>query len=389
MTPDVEPFHISISDQQLDDLHARLEAARWPAELPNVGWDRGVPLDYLQELTKYWHEHFNWRRQEAQLNALPQFTTRIDGQTIHFAHIRSAHPHATPLLLLHGWPGNFVEFLHVVEPLTNPDATGEGPAPAFDLVIPCLPGFGFSTPLAGPGMGTETMARILVKLMSVLEYQRYGVQGYDIGSWVASEMARQAPEHILGVHLNSAMTFPTGIEGETEGLSETDQQRWDEMQGFDDAYFHVNSKRPQTIAYGLTDSPIGQLAWIMDIYKAMTHPVEELPDTVIDRDLMLTNISVFWFTATAASAAQVYYEDMTANSWAEEDAETTSTWTPTRGTVPTAVLVSAQDITVRAWAERDYNLVRWTELEDGGHFLSMERPELLVDDVRAFFSQLY
>lgn len=390
--PSIVPFSIAISDEQVADLNARIDATRWPDELPGVGWERGVPVSYLKELAAYWRTGYDWRKQEEELNVLPQFTTVIDGQRLHFAHVRSPEPDATPLLLLHGWPGNFVDFLDVIVPLTNPGAHGGDRSQAFDLVIPSLPGFGFSTPLAGPGMDAAKTAGVLVHLMTALGYERYGVQGYDTGAWVAPEIATQAPERVVGVHLNAAMSFPIGAEGETDDLSETDQRRWDAIQGFDDAYFHCNSKRPQTVAYGLTDSPVGQLAWIMEMYKGLTHPEDELPEVVLDRDRMLTNVSLYWFTATAASAAQCYYEAVSANSWTDDDdqewSSETHDWSPEKATVSTAMLVSAHDITVRRWAERDHHIVRWTELNDGGHFLSMERPHLLVADLREFFSQL-
>ncbi|WP_326809261.1 epoxide hydrolase [Streptomyces sp. NBC_01775] len=404
-TPGIRSFRIDIPQAQLDELDARLAATRWPEELPGVGWSRGVPAAYLKELAGYWRTAYDWRAHEAALNTHPQYMTTIEGQNIHFLHVRSPEPDAAPLMLLHGWPGSVVDFLDVIGPLSDPRAHGGDPAEAFHLVIPSLPGFGFSTPLAGPGMGAASMAGVLTGLMSRLGYGRYGVQGYDTGSWVAPEMGKQAPDHVIGVHVNAMITFPIGAEGEMDGLTEAEQRRWQQMQNFNDGYLQCNSKRPQTVAYALTDSPVGQLAWIVEKFKELTDPEDGLPEDSIDRDRVLTEVSLYWLTGTAASAAQVYYEEISANTWSEAAADDWSTgsgaehgtgwgdgqedWAAgRRGTVPTAVLVSAHDVTIRRWAERDHNIVRWTELEHGGHFLAMEAPEQVVSDVREFFSKV-
>lgn len=364
-SPDIRPFRIAIPQAQLDDLHSRLASARWPDEVPGVSWSRGVPVGYLKELAEYWRTGYDWRKHEAALNEHPQFITTIDGQNLHFLHVRSAKPDALPLMLLHGWPGGVVDFLDVIEPLSRD----------FHLVIPSLPGFGFSTPLAGPGMSPARMASVISELMQRLDYRRYGVQGYDTGAWVAPELGKQRPEQVVGIHLNALLTFPVGEEGELEALTEAERQKWAAMENFNDGYLQCNSKRPQTVTYGLHDSPVGQLAWIMEKFKELTAPEDGLPEDSIDRDRMLTDVSIYWLTGTAGPAAQIYYETM--NSWSDAGAG---------NSVPTAVLVSALDPTIRPWAERDHNVVRWTELDRGGHFLSMEEPELLVEDVRAFFA---
>jgi pimeloyl-ACP methyl ester carboxylesterase len=389
---DLRPFRIDIPQADLDDLKARLANTRWPSEVPGVGWSRGVPVNYLKELAEYWRTSFDWRAQEAQLNQFPQYVTTIDEQNIHFLHVRSPEPDAPALLLLHGWPGGVVDWLDVIGPLSNPRAHGGDPADAFDLIIPSLPGFGFSTPLAGPGMSPATMAGVLTQLMSRLGYQRYGVQGYDTGSWVAPEMAKQDPDRVIGVHVNAMITFPIGAPGEMDDLTEVEQRRWQAMQNFNDGYLQCNSKRPQTVTYGLHDSPVGQLAWIVEKFKELTDPEAGLPEDSIDRDRILTDVSLYWLTGTAGSAAQVYYETMSANDWAAEgsDWETASSdsWESEPATVPTGILVSNHDVTVRRWAERDHNVVRWTELDRGGHFLSMEAPDLLIADVREFFQKV-
>ncbi|MFP3969305.1 epoxide hydrolase [Actinomadura fulvescens] len=400
---DIRPFRIDVPQAQLDDLHARLANTRWPDEVPGAGWDRGVPVAYLKDLAEHWRTRYDWRAHEAALNRHPQFMTTIDGQNLHFLHVRSPEPDAAPLLLLHGWPGGVTDFLDVIGPLSDPRGHGGDPADAFHLVIPSLPGFGFSTPLAGPGMNAARMAGVLVRLMAALGYGRYGVQGYDTGSWVGPELGRQDAAHVTGVHLNAMITFPVGADGEMDGLTETEQRRWQAMQNFNDGYLQCNSKRPQTVTYGLHDSPAGQLAWIVEKFKELTDPEDGLPEDSVDRDRILTDVSVYWLTGTAGSAAQIYYEELSAASWSEttdtgqwdhpSDAGEGSgadagAWAPEPATVPTGVLVSAHDVTIRRWAERDHNIVRWTELDRGGHFLSMEAPDLLIDDVRAFFRTL-
>ncbi|MDR3080239.1 MAG: epoxide hydrolase [Streptomyces sp.] len=405
MSPDIRPFRIDVSQHQLDDLRSRLAATRWPDELPGVGWSRGVPATYLKGLAEYWRTAYDWRTHEAALNAFPQYLATVDGQNIHFLHVRSPEPGATPLMLLHGWPGSVVDFLDVIGPLSDPRAYGGDPVDAFHLVIPSLPGFGFSTPLAGPGMDSARMAAVLTRLMSRLGYTRYGVHGYDTGSWVAPQMGKQVPEHVVGIHVNAMVAFPVGVEGEMDGLTEAEQRRWQAMQNVNDGYLQCNSRRPQTVAFALTDSPVGQLAWIVEKFKELTAPEDGLPEDSVDRDCILTEVSLYWFTCTAASAAQIYYEEISANTWDDgegaagepsagsDTAAHDSEWgdgqddwsAGQRGTVPTAVLLSTHDVTIRRWAERDHNIVRWTELDHGGHFLVMEAPDSLVDDVREFF----
>ncbi|QFG22400.1 epoxide hydrolase family protein [Actinomadura sp. WMMB 499] len=394
---DIRPFTIDIPQDLLDDLDDRLARTRWPDELPGVGWDRGVPAGYLRELAEHWRTGYDWRVHEAALNEHPQFTTVIDGQNVHFLHVRSPEPDAVPLLLLHGWPGTFADFLDVIGPLSDPRAHGADPSAAFHLVVPSLPGFGFSTPLAGPGMSAARMAAVLGELMERLGYARYGVHGYDTGSWVGPELGKAAPDRVTGVHVNGMITFPLGAEGEMDALSDAERERWRRMQDFNDGYLQCNSKRPQTVAYGLHDSPSGQLAWIVEKFKELTMPEDGLPEDAIDRDRILTDVSLYWLTGTAASAAQVYYEEfVNANAWSAEGGaedggdwgDDGGGWEPEAATVPTGVLVSAHDVTIRPWAERDHNVVRWTELGKGGHFLAMEEPEAVVDDLRGFFASV-
>ena len=379
----IRPFRVDVPQADLDDLRERLARTRWPDELGGVGWSRGVPVGYLRELAEYWRTSYDWRKHEARLNQLPQFTTTIDGANLHFLHVRSPEPAATPLLLLHGWPGSVVEFLELVGPLTDPAANGGDPADAFHLVIPSLPGFGFSGPVAEPGLSYGRIAAVLVELMARLGYDRYGVQGGDVGAFVAPEVGRQAPGRVVGVHVNALVTFPSGDPAELADLTEAEQQRMARMRHFQEemmGYSHIQATRPQTLAYGLTDSPAGQLAWIVEKFKEWTDPAAELPEDAVDRDHLLTNVSVYWFTATAGSSAGHYYDT----------AHDPGAWAPReRGTVPTGVAVSlTQDVAIRKLAERDHNVVHWSEFERGGHFAAMENPEFLAGDVRAFFGGL-
>jgi pimeloyl-ACP methyl ester carboxylesterase len=363
---DIRPFRIDIPAAQLDDLKARLANTRWPGELPGVGWTRGVPQGYLQELAEYWRTGYDWRVHEKALNEHPQFVTTIDGQQVHFLHVRSSDPDAVPLILLHGWPSSVVDFLDVIGPLSE----------THHLVIPSLPGFGFSVPLAGPGMNMARIAGLMVRLMAALGYQRYGVQGFDTGSFVGPEMAKQDPEHVLGVHLNAAITFGIGADGELDALSDADRERWQRMETYNDGYMQIQTKSPQTLAYGLHDSPAGQLAWIAEMFH-------RLSDGEIDRDRLLTEVTLYWLTGTAGSSAQLYFESIGADAW-DDDAE----WPAEQSSVPTGFLLSRNDVTVRAFAERDHEVVHWTEAGRGGHFLAIEEPQVYVDDVRAFFRKV-
>ena len=379
---DMHEFTVDIPQAALDDLSERLARTRWPDELPGVGWSRGVPLGYLKELAEYWRSSYDWRAQEARLNAYPQFTTEIDGQTIHFLHVRSAEEDATPLMLIHGWPGSFVEFLDVVEPLIDPRGHGDSTAPAFHLVIPSLPGHGFSQPLSEPGWTDGRVARALAELMARLGYERYGVQGGDIGAFIAPEIGRIAPEHVVCVHVNALVTFPSGDPADMANLSEGEQRRLALHKHFRDdqmAYMQLQGTRPQTIAYALTDSPVGQLAWIVEKFKEWSDPAAELPEAAIGRDRMLTNVMLYWLTGAARSSANAYYERF-------HDA---SMWAPKqRSSVPVGVAVFTTDVAIRRFAEKTNMVVHWSEFERGGHFAAMEAPDLFIGDVRAFFGRI-
>lgn len=376
MTNEITPFRIEITEAELSELQDRLRRTRWTDELPEGGWERGVPASYLKDLAGYWAETFDWRAVEAELNRYPQYRTVIDGQNLHFLHVRSERADATPLLLLHGWPGSVVDFLDLIEPLT----TGET---AFHLVIPSLPGFGFSGPTTEAGWTDTRIASALAVLMARLGYQRYGVQGGDIGAFIGPALGRVDPEHVIGVHANALVTFPTGDPADLAALTETEQLRLKAMKHFQDdmsAYMQLQGTRPQTLAHALADSPTGQLAWIVEKYKEWTDPAKELPEDAVDRDRMLATVSIYWFTDTARSVANSYYERF-------HDA---SMWAPKPpGTVPTGVAVfPGSDYAIRRFAEKAHTITHWSEFYRGGHFPALEAPDLLVADIREFFATL-
>ncbi|WP_344972193.1 epoxide hydrolase family protein [Salinactinospora qingdaonensis] len=383
----MRPFTIEIPQADIDDLKSRIANTRWPDGLPDVGWSRGVPPEYLKELAEYWRTSYDWRAVEARLNQYPNFITEIDGEDVHFMHVRSPEPDALPLLLTHGWPGSVAEFLDIIGPLTDPRAHGGDPADAFHLVIPSIPGYGFSSPLRQTGWDTHRIAKAWAELMRRLGYESYAAQGGDAGSVISLELARVAPEHVVGVHLNMLMTFPSGDPEELAGLSESDQARLAALGRFDtelSGYMKVQATRPQTLAYGLTDSPVGQLAWIVEKFLEWTE-AEKAPEEAVDRDLMLTIVTIYWLTATAGSSAQFYYEG------AEAMSHAVAGEVPPPVAAPVGVAVFPNDIflPVRRIAERDIpTITHWTEFDHGGHFAAMERPAALVDDVRTFFRSL-
>jgi epoxide hydrolase len=352
--------------------------------LPTVGWSRGVPLDYLKELAEYWRTDYDWRVFEARLNQYPQFTTEIDGAHIYFLHVRSPEPDALPLILTHGWPGSVVEFLNVIGPLSDPRAHGGDPADAFQLVIPSIPGYGFSGPTRDTGWTTDRVAKAWAELMRRLGYERYGAQGGDWGAFVSPALGRADPEHVIGVHVNAAtmgfIPFGPVADDQLASFTDAEKQRLERINRFlsdGNAYFQVQATRPQTLAYGLTDSPVGQLAWIVEKFKEWTYPSENLPEQAIDRDLMLTDVMLYWLTKTAGSSAQTYFENMHASNWGQQP-----------GTTPTGVAVFAEDVAIRRYAEQANNIVQWSEFDRGGHFAAMEAPDLLVGDIRQFFRSL-
>jgi pimeloyl-ACP methyl ester carboxylesterase len=376
---DIKDFRIDISQTDLDDLHARLANTRWPAELPGIGWERGVPVEYLRDLAEYWRTGFDWRAQEAKLNELPQFVTEIDGQDIHFVHVRSANPDALPLMLLHGWPGSFVELVNLIEPLTAD----------FHVVIPSLPGFGFSTPLHETGWGNLfRVAGAFAELMTRLGYERFGAHGGDVGSGVAGMLPMIAPDRVVATHITGPAAYPFGPPIDTDGLSGVDlerAERFNRMQLDGLGYLHLQSTRPQTLAYSLTDSPTGQLAWIVEKFAEWTDPAAKLPQDAVDLDQLLTNVSVYWFTRSGASSANFTYEGMQAfRAFVDQSGDA---GTIAAGGAPMGVAVFAGDLSIRSLQDPTGSVAHWSEFDRGGHFPGLEAPDLLAGDLRTFFGQ--
>lgn len=399
----IHPFRIDIPQADLDDLFDRVRRARWPQHPSGDDWARGVPQTYLRELAQYWTDGFDWRTQEAELNQFPQFTTIIDGQTIHFFHVRSQVPGARPMLLTHGWPSSPVEFRNLIGPLTDPAAHGGDPGQAFHLVLPSLPGYGFSAPVSGPGWGNLfTVAQAWSELMNRLGYPRYAVHGTDAGGGVASLLGMVAPEAVIGIHLTgTGPAFPFGPPLETDGLDGADLARAERYNarredGF--GYLHLQATRPQTLSYALTDSPLGQLAWIVEKFAEWTDPAKPLPHQAVELDHLLASVTITWLTGAGGSSAHAVYEGMLAyrelvgsaegggESWGAsgDDAEGAGGWP---AGPPTGYSVFAADDTIASVVD-PAGTAHWVNHDRGGHFPSMEVPELMVADLRNFFGPL-
>jgi epoxide hydrolase len=379
----IRSFRIEVPQPDVDDLRDRLARTRWP-DLPGEDWSTGVPPVYLRELAGYWGTGFDWRANEARLNGFPQFTTKIDGQTIHFLHVRSPEPEALPLIVTHGYPSSIAEFRDLIGPLTDPRSHGGDPADAFHVVAPSLPGFGFSSPLEDTGWESTRTAKAWVELMERLGYERYGAHGGDIGAGVSGDLGIHDPDRVVGAHVNTDPTALALIGGmlpdETDDLTEAQKARLEELRGWEAdgrGYLQIQSTRPQTLAYGLNDSPVAQLAWIVEKFKEWTNPAAELPEDAVDRDQLLTNVSIYWFTGTGASAARFIYEAAHADrDWGA------------RSPAPTGMAVFAADNLLGHVLNGDGHVEHWSEFEVGGHFPAMETPEPLVGDIRTFFRAL-
>ncbi|HTJ56127.1 MAG TPA: epoxide hydrolase [Devosiaceae bacterium] len=372
---EITPFIIAIPDAQLTDLRERLEMTRWPASVTE-DWSHGQPLGFIRELSEQWRAGFDWREQEQKLNRYPQFLTAIDGQTVRFLHVRSREPNAFPLILTHGWPSTFFEFFDVTGPLTDPRAHGLDPELAFDLVIPSVPGYAFSTPLAGPGWDAARTAKVWDTLMKRLGYRRYGAQGGDLGALISKELGVLQPEGLDGVHLQQIFAFPQGTPGEMDTLSPFERDGFANLDKFQKyaGYQPIQEKRPATLGYGLVDSPVALLAWNAELFFGF----EGEAARVLDRERYLTHVSLYWFTGTGGSAANFYYEG----------AQTGAGYREARNETPTGVAVFPEDFrSVRSFAERSNNIVHWTEMPRGGHFAAMDAPDLLVADMRKFFGR--
>jgi len=369
------PFLISIPDDDLADLNRRLQHTRWPDAETVTDWSQGTPLAYLQDLCGYWADGYDWRACEARLNRFPQFRTEIDGLDIHFLHARSPHEDALPLVLTHGWPGSVVEFLKVIEPLTDPVAHGGDAADAFHVVCPSLPGYGFSGRPGKSGWGLERTADAWHRLMTRLGYARYGAQGGDWGAQVATGLGMRYPGHLAGIHLNMPIVMP---DPETmNDLTEQEQSALAAMKYYSDwdsGYSKEQSTRPQTVGYGLVDSPAGLCGWILEKFWGWTD-CDGDPANVLTRDEMLDNVMIYWLTAAGASSARMYWESFRR---------------PLLGPVgvPVGCSIFPGDIFLssRRWAEKQFSDLRyWNEPAKGGHFAAFEQPEIFVQEVRAAF----
>lgn len=375
----LNPFRIEIPQEALEDLRARLSQTRFPEPLPGDSWNNGVPVARLCSLVARWATH-DWRATEARLDQFPQFITRIDGQSVHVVHVKSEVPGAVPLLLTHGWPGSFLEFEGLIGPLTDPEAHGGSAADAFDVVIPSLPGFGFSTPVEADGWTVRRIASAWLELMTRLGYERFAAQGGDIGADVAPELGRLAPERVIGVHVNGALGgFVAEMDDEMAAtltpLEQDRMRRVGEFMQEEFGYIAVQSTRPGLVGAMAADSPVGQLAWILDKLQAWSHPASVPAEDLLGERFVLDNISLYWLTASAGSAAFVGYAQD--EGWGE---------VPENSGVPTAAIQFAHDIGIRREAEKSNTIVRWTDVEDrGGHFAALEEPETLIADIRAFF----
>jgi len=375
----MQPFKINVPDSVLADLKQRLAATRWPDEIPGSGWTYGSNLAYIKELVDYWRTRYDWRAHERRLNAMPQFTAEVEGLTIHFAYQKGKGPRPFPLIITHGWPGSFFEMYKVFGPLADPGAHGGDPADAFDLVVPSLPGYGFSGRPAKPGMNAATTAGLFAKLMvEVLGYQRFGAQGGDWGALVTTALGYAHTRHVAGIHLNMVLSrVVAGAPGQMSDEEKAWQAQVEAWRRDESAYSQIQGTKPQTLAYGLNDSPAGLCAWIVEKFRTWSDCGGEV-ERRFTKDELLTNIMIYWVTGTINSSVRYYYE----NSHSPPAVPPGK-----RVEVPTGVAIFPKEIMrpPRAAAERMYNITRWTEMPAGGHFAALEEPRALVDDVRAFF----
>lgn len=389
----MRPFKIQISDKDIEYLNQRLANARWTTPTTQSGWEKGVPVDYLRNVADYWLNKFDWKKQEAALNQYPQFMVEIEGQNIHYLHVKSPRENAVPLMLIHGWPGSFADFTRVIEPLTNPEEPGQI---AFDLVIPSIPGFGFSVPVKEKGYNMFRIAATFATLMDRLGYEKFAVHGGDMGAGIAGIMSGVAAYSLLGTHINSDFFAVAGLgmfpadhasftDAENAGLERMKQYKKDGT-----AYLDIQATRPATIGIALSDSPIGQLAWMVEKYKEWTDEDKVLPEDAIGIDQMLTTVSLYWFNQLGASSAAILSENMSmAFDWGGDSSLEASQWSPPK--IPSAIACFGK--------KEDESLLkkltsfmgepdRWSFYDKGCHFPAMEVPDLLAGDIRHFFSTI-
>jgi pimeloyl-ACP methyl ester carboxylesterase len=374
-----QSFTIAVPDDVLSDLRRRLAAVRWPDEVADTGWDYGTNLEYLKDLTTYWRDHFDWRAQEAMLNRFSQFRADIDGTGIHFIHERGQGPKPLPLIITHGWPSSFAQMLKIIPPLIDPARHGGDPADAFDVIVPSLPGYGFSDRPRERGMTSRRIAELWAKLMAeTLGYGRFAAAGGDLGSGITRWLALTRPELLIGIHLTD-VGYPISDQPD---LSDAERHYLDAARDWsvrEGAYAMLHSTKPQTLAYGLTDSPVGLAGWIVEKYRAWIDCAGEV-ERRFSKDELLTNIMIYWVTGTINSSMRLYYENAHAPRLSPAQ----------RIDVPAGVALFPKDLILppREWAERSLRVERWTEMPYGGHFAAMEALDLLVADLRAFFRPL-
>ena len=378
MNTDITPFQIAIPESDLDDLRTRLEHTRWPESEVVDDWTQGIPLSYLKEVCDYWKTSYNWRTVEKRLNALPQYTTKIDGLDVYFIHIRSSNEDARPLLLKHGWPGSVIEFLKVIGPLTEPAQHGASKAESFHLVIPALPGFGFSEKPSKTGWSVDKIARAWSELMLRLGYTKYLAQGGDWGAAITASIGAQDPEHCIGLHTNMPVVAPSGELLENLTTLEEDALRARQFyQDWDSGYSKQQSTRPQTLGYSLVDSAAGQAAWILEKFYQWTD-CNGHPENVLSRDELLDNVMLYWLTASGASSARIYWESFASGSNDNVN-------------VPSGCSIFPKEIfkASQRWVETRFKDLRYFNvLDTGGHFAAFEQPELYVQELRACFQKM-
>lgn len=390
----MQKFTIQVADSDIAYLRERLKNARWYDSYLNTSWEKGVPAEYLKNLANYWQTRFDWKKQEALLNKYPQFITQIDGQNIHYLHVKSPLPNATPLMLIHGWPGSFADFIKIIEPLTHPQKQGEM---AFDLVIPSIPGFGFSVPVKEKGWNMVRIATAFTTLMKQLGYEKFAVHGGDMGAGIAGIMSGVAAYNLIGTHLNTDFFSVAGLgmfPSDSSSFTEEEKKTLERMKQYKKegtAYLDIQATRPLTLGAALSDSPIAQLAWMTEKYKEWTDADKNLPEEAIDIDQLLTNVSLYWFTQTGASSAEILSENMSmAFDWGNDDApQESNPWTPPKVASAMACFGKKEEESllkklVSFMGEPD----RWAFYDQGSHFPAMEVPDLLVNDIREFYSGL-
>ncbi len=374
------PFRVEIPDAVLTDLQERLTKTRWPGPSPDGGWAYGAELSAVQDLCEYWRTSFDWRAAEARLNSWPQFLTDIDGEQVHFIHARSPHAGAFPLVITHGWPGSVAEFLDIIDPLIDPVAHGGDAADAFHVIAPSIPGYGFSGPTKQTGWHIRRVAGAIATLMAELGYERYGAQGGDWGAMATMNLGELDAEHVAGIHLNMIIASPPNPENPLEGVEEHEMAALGDMGNFvanETGYQQIQGTKPQTLGYGLTDSPAGLAAWIVEKFRTWSDCDGDV-ESVFSKDRLLTNIALYWVTNTISSSTRLYYETMKAGGFGA---------LPGRVEVPTGVAVFPKEIyrPPLAWAKAAFNVTHWNHFPKGGHFAAMEQPDAFVGDVRAFF----